>query len=67
MDELWDRLREATNNDEALVAFLQQLLTLDPEPRCDFTKLVEATATFGLPMCLHPSALPQLLLVSQGH
>ena len=41
MDELWDRLREATDNDEALVAFLQQLLTLDPEPRSDFTKLVE--------------------------
>lgn len=41
MGEVWERLREATHNDEALVAFLQQLLTVEPEPRSDFAKLVE--------------------------
>ncbi len=41
MTEIWDRLREATDNDEGLVTILQQLFTLDPEPRANFAALAE--------------------------
>ena len=41
MDDVWARLCTATHNDEALLAFLQRLLTLDPEARADFGELVE--------------------------
>ena len=39
MEEVWDRLRQATGNDAQLVAFLQCLLTLDPAARADFAAL----------------------------
>ena len=39
MEEVWDRLRQATSNDAPLVDFLQRLLTLDPEPRAHFAAL----------------------------
>lgn len=39
MEDVWDRLRQATNNDAPLLAFLQQLLSLDPAPRADFVAL----------------------------
>ena len=41
MDDVWARLRTATQNDEALVAFVQCLLTLDPGARANFGALVE--------------------------
>ena len=40
MGEVWARLGEATHNDEPLITFVQQLLTLDPEPRARFGELV---------------------------
>ena len=40
MEEVWDRLRQATGNDGPLVAFLQKLLSLDPTARADFGTLV---------------------------
>lgn len=39
MEDVWDRLRQATNNDAPLLTFLQQLLSLDPAPRADFAAL----------------------------
>lgn len=39
MEGVWDRLRQATNNDAPLLGFLQQLLSLDPAPRADFAAL----------------------------
>ena len=39
MEEVWDRLRQATGNDAQLVAFLQCLLTLDPGARADFAPI----------------------------
>ena len=41
MDDVWARLRTATQNDEALVAFVQRLLTLDPGARANFGELVQ--------------------------
>ena len=41
MEDGWDRLRQATNNDAPLLAFLQQLLSLDPAPHADFAALAD--------------------------
>ena len=39
MEDVWDRLRRATNNDAPLLAFLHHLLSLDPAARADFAAL----------------------------
>lgn len=41
MEEVWDRLCRATSNDVPLLAFLQQLLSLDPAPRAHFAALAQ--------------------------
>ena len=61
MEEVWERLRKATNKDAPLVAFLQRMLTLDPAARADFAAL-----------CSHPylqTTLPQqaTLTASSSH
>ena len=39
MEDIWERLLQATDNDKALLEFLQQLLTLDPHQRANFADL----------------------------
>ena len=39
MEDIWDQVLQATDNDKALLAFLQQLLTLDPHQRANFANL----------------------------
>lgn len=41
LGEVWDRLQRATDNDAPLLAFLQQLLSLDPAARADFATLAQ--------------------------
>lgn len=55
MEEVWDRLRQATGNDAPLVAFLQRLLTLDPAARADFAALSQHP--YVQPEQAHPSAV----------
>ena len=39
MNHIWERVLQATDNDKPLLAFLQRLLTLDPEQRANFADL----------------------------
>ena len=55
MEEVWDRLRQATGNDAPLVAFLQRLLTLDPAARADFEGLSQHP--YVQPEQVHPSSV----------
>ena len=59
MEPIWDRLLQATDNDLPLLAFLQQLLTLDPHQRANFADLANHPYFTRL-TCLPQTPLPHL-------
>lgn len=56
MDEVWAKLQEATHNDNALIAFLQHLLTVEPGPRANFGELVRTSSYLQDSVPVSPAA-----------
>ena len=59
MEEVWDKLHQATS-DDALIEFLQRLLTLDPAARADFAALANHPYVQMEPALLPASNAPRL-------